>query len=166
MADLPRPVTIMIWSHPAAIASSTPYWMMGLSTSGSISLGCALVAGRKRVPRPAAGKTAFRTLFIFRSACDIVRCRKRAVEVIHSPAILNYRCLKDGRVVAHHVFADVLDRHEAVLHELVVEVLKRELVAHLLLVIFTQLHDLQLAERIDKVRWVGGAALGLAAADA
>src|ERR1043166_1978889 len=30
--------------------------MIGLSTSGSISLGCAFVAGRKRVPRPAAGK--------------------------------------------------------------------------------------------------------------
>src|ERR1051326_2501851 len=36
--------------------------MIGLSTSGSISFGCALVAGRNLVPRPAAGKTAFRTL--------------------------------------------------------------------------------------------------------
>ena len=35
--------------------------MIGLSTSGSISFGCALVAGRKRVPRPAAGNTALRT---------------------------------------------------------------------------------------------------------
>src|SRR5262249_49964452 len=35
--------------------------MIGLLTGGSISLGWALVAGRKRVPRPAAGKTAFRT---------------------------------------------------------------------------------------------------------
>src|SRR5262245_61548375 len=35
--------------------------MSGLSTSGSISLGCALVAGRNRVPRPAAGNTALRT---------------------------------------------------------------------------------------------------------
>src|ERR1035438_4881868 len=35
--------------------------MIGLSTIGSISLGCALVAGRKRVPSPAAGKTALRT---------------------------------------------------------------------------------------------------------
>jgi hypothetical protein len=35
--------------------------MEGLSTSGSISLGCALVAGRKRVPSPAAGMTALRT---------------------------------------------------------------------------------------------------------
>ena len=36
---------------------------MGLSTSGNISLGCALVAGRNLVPSPAAGKTALRTLF-------------------------------------------------------------------------------------------------------
>src|SRR4026207_1676179 len=35
--------------------------MTGLSTSTSISFGCALVAGRNRVPRPAAGKTALRT---------------------------------------------------------------------------------------------------------
>src|SRR6516162_5057416 len=35
--------------------------MIGLSTRGSISFGCALVAGRKRVPRPAAGNTALRT---------------------------------------------------------------------------------------------------------
>src|SRR5689334_20586219 len=62
MAVLPRPVIMMIWSQPAAIASSTPYWMMGLSTRGSISFGCALVAGRNRVPSPAAGKTALRTL--------------------------------------------------------------------------------------------------------
>src|SRR5881394_3407970 len=34
--------------------------MTGLSTSTSISFGCALVAGRNRVPRPAAGKTALR----------------------------------------------------------------------------------------------------------
>jgi hypothetical protein len=32
--------------------------MAGLSTTGNISLGIAFVAGRKRVPRPAAGITA------------------------------------------------------------------------------------------------------------
>src|SRR5512146_3053752 len=48
-------------SMPAATASSTAYWMTGLSTSGSISFGCAFVTGRKRVPQPAAGKTALRT---------------------------------------------------------------------------------------------------------
>src|SRR5206468_7950694 len=32
----------------------------GLSTTGSISFGLALVAGRKRVPRPATGNTAVR----------------------------------------------------------------------------------------------------------
>ena len=51
---------MMIDSMPEATASSTAYWMIGLSTSGSISFGCALVAGRKRVPRPAAGNTALR----------------------------------------------------------------------------------------------------------
>ena len=54
-------VTMMTCSIPAATASSTAYWMIGLSTSGNISLGWALVAGRNRVPQPAAGKTAFRT---------------------------------------------------------------------------------------------------------
>src|SRR5687768_3734166 len=34
--------------------------MRGLSTIGSISFGLALVAGRKRVPRPATGNTAKR----------------------------------------------------------------------------------------------------------
>src|SRR5262245_61599043 len=62
MARLFRPVTRMISSSPDATASSTTYWMVGLSTSGNISLGCALVAGRKRVPSPAAGNTAFLTL--------------------------------------------------------------------------------------------------------
>src|SRR2546427_8298181 len=61
MAFLPLPVTMMMCSMPDATHSSATYWMSGLSTTGSISLGCALVAGRKRVPRPAAGGTALRT---------------------------------------------------------------------------------------------------------
>src|SRR5579871_2779163 len=61
----------MICSIPLAAASSTMYWMMGLSTIGSISLGWALVAGKKRVPRPAAGKTALRTrLFVISPAAQ------------------------------------------------------------------------------------------------
>src|SRR5258706_623060 len=60
MAFLPLPVTIRILVIPEATASSITYWMIGLSTRGSISLGWALVAGRKRVPSPAAGNTAFR----------------------------------------------------------------------------------------------------------
>src|SRR5262245_48810287 len=59
---------MMMLVRPEAAASSITYWMMGLSTSGSISFGCALVAGRKRVPSPAAGKTALRILPIV-SAC-------------------------------------------------------------------------------------------------
>src|SRR5204863_1928719 len=48
---------------PAALASSIAYWISGLSTTGSISFGIALVAGRKRVPSPATGNTALRTGF-------------------------------------------------------------------------------------------------------
>src|SRR5260370_2661027 len=62
MARLPRPVMKMRSVMPAATASSTAYWMSGLSTIGSISLGEAFVAGRKRVPSPATGKTALVTL--------------------------------------------------------------------------------------------------------
>src|SRR5690606_14350689 len=53
-----RPVTMRTSSRPAATASSTTYWIAGLSTTGSIPLGVAFVAGRNRVPRPAAGMTA------------------------------------------------------------------------------------------------------------
>src|SRR4029453_13290899 len=53
---------MMISDRPEATASSTTAWIVCLSTRGSISLGCALVAGRNRVPSPAAGKTALRTL--------------------------------------------------------------------------------------------------------
>src|SRR5215469_2548170 len=60
MERLVRLVTNTSTSTPASTASSTAYWMSGLSTMGSISLGEALVAGRKRVPRPATGNTALR----------------------------------------------------------------------------------------------------------
>ena len=49
---------------PAAMASSTAYWIRGLSTTGSIYLGHALVAGRKRVPIPATGNTGFLTILV------------------------------------------------------------------------------------------------------
>src|SRR5947209_3571883 len=53
--------------RPARTASSTTYWIAGLSTTGSISFGCAFVAGRKRVPRPAAGMTALLTATLMAS---------------------------------------------------------------------------------------------------
>src|SRR6187551_3958827 len=61
MALLLRPVTKMKCSMPAALASSTTCWISGRSTTVSISLGIALLAGRKRVPSPATGNTALRT---------------------------------------------------------------------------------------------------------
>src|SRR2546425_2522413 len=59
MARLSRPVPKINWLMPAAAASSTAYWISGLSTIGSISFGLALVTGRKRLPSPATGNTAF-----------------------------------------------------------------------------------------------------------
>ena len=64
IARLLRPVMMRMSSSPAFTASSTTYWIAGLSTTGSISLGELFVAGRKRVPRPAAGITALRTRVI------------------------------------------------------------------------------------------------------
>src|ERR1700733_7575570 len=61
MERLLRPVIISTSSSPAATASSTTYWIAGLSTTGSISLGVALVAGKNLVPSPAAGMTALVT---------------------------------------------------------------------------------------------------------
>ena len=58
MARLERPVIKIMSVMPALAASSTAYWISGLSTTGSISLGLALVAGKKRVPMPATGNTA------------------------------------------------------------------------------------------------------------
>src|SRR4051794_2684684 len=60
MAALLRPVTISTSGSPARAASSTMYCSAGRSTTGSSSLGTALVAGRNRVPMPATGITAFR----------------------------------------------------------------------------------------------------------
>src|SRR5205814_7894322 len=62
IARLLRPVTNIIWVIPAAAASSTAYWISGLSTIGSISFGLAFVTGRKRLPSPATGNTALVTL--------------------------------------------------------------------------------------------------------
>src|SRR5512146_1715285 len=70
MARLEAPVTNTRRVAPAASASSTAYWMSGLSTTGSISLGEAFVAGRKRVPRPATGNTALVILVMRGSPLD------------------------------------------------------------------------------------------------
>src|SRR5450432_2176835 len=62
IARLLRPVMNIMSVMPAAAASSTAYWISGLSTIGSISFGLAFVAGRKRLPSPATGNTALVTL--------------------------------------------------------------------------------------------------------
>src|SRR2546421_12473861 len=61
MVRFPRPVTTRRSVSPDRTASSTTYWMEGLSRRGSISLGWALVAGRNLVPGPSAGMTGLLT---------------------------------------------------------------------------------------------------------
>src|SRR5215467_5028255 len=60
---------MVMFRTPASTASSMTYWISGLSTRGSISFGWALVAGRNRVPNPAAGKTAFAMRISLTSPC-------------------------------------------------------------------------------------------------
>src|SRR3954451_8276641 len=76
MARFERPVTKIISVMPELAASSTAYWMRGLSTIGSISFGHALVAGRKRVASPATGKTARRIFLVMAGLSWRVRCVK------------------------------------------------------------------------------------------
>ena len=64
MARFELPVMNTSVSAPADSASSTAYWISGLSTIGSISFGLALVTGRNRVPRPATGNTQVLTVLV------------------------------------------------------------------------------------------------------
>src|SRR5436190_9232469 len=77
MEDFPRPVTMMIVCTPELMASSTPYWIRGLSTKGSISFGWAFVAGRNLVPSPAAGNTALRTFEVIHGHCTRLNLQNR-----------------------------------------------------------------------------------------
>src|SRR5215218_8597485 len=81
--------------------------MSGLSTMGSISFGCALVAGRKRVPRPATGNTALVTwLNLFIGDCcywrggaqgrDIVRENRGDGKFSAQPLQLRLQLLERG----------------------------------------------------------------------
>ena len=68
---------------PAARASSMAYWISGRSTSGRISFGTDLVAGRNRVPNPATGRTALVTLIVMLPlsiplSCERRWCRRRS----------------------------------------------------------------------------------------
>src|SRR5882757_11107417 len=97
IARLLRPVTKIISVMPAAMASSTAYWISGLSTTGSISFGLALVAGRNRVPRPATGNTAFVIFRIAGSSSDFPDQLLQCVFVEHGNAeLLGLRQLAAG----------------------------------------------------------------------
>ena len=79
----------MTSSTPAATASATMYWIVGVSTMGRSSFGTALVAGRKRVPSPAAGMTALRVTKATDRGIDEILIRvakKREPAVPRTPA--------------------------------------------------------------------------------
>ena len=100
-------------SMPAARASSIAYWISGLSTTGSISLAIALVAGRKRVPRPATGRTALRNGLItmclvlphpvgdWSAAANIADRRKCGVRATHASGTWQ-RVVSRWRAGRHH----------------------------------------------------------------
>src|SRR4051812_49184128 len=80
-----RPVMTRTSESPAATASSTTYWIAGLSTTGSISFGVAFVAGRKRVPRPAAGMTALVTTGPSDRSVEVCSCSRSVMASPLSP---------------------------------------------------------------------------------
>src|SRR5215471_7520594 len=86
MARLLRPVMKIMSVMPAAAASSTAYWISGLSTTGSISLGLAFVTGRNRLPRPATGNTA---LVILPNAMTVPFFLVRPHQLLAEPKILH-----------------------------------------------------------------------------
>src|SRR5512138_3099387 len=100
---------MMISESPEATASSTTYWIIGLSTSGSISFGCAFVAGKNRVPNPAAGNTALRTRFFIVSSLVysyLVRTETRYVITAHVPKLCAGVNQLDARRRGKHTRAD------------------------------------------------------------
>src|SRR5438552_2812422 len=102
--------------------------MIGLSTSGSISLGWALVAGRKRVPSPAAGNTALQTFII---GClrklNCFRCRFRS---------------ERRAVVPQHSFSHNFQWNAALLHEFIVKIQHGEIFLLFFAIVLSQLEDL------------------------
>src|SRR6478672_5747332 len=106
MARLLRPVMNTMCVIPEATASSTAYWMSGLSTMGSISLGLALVAGRKRVPSPATGNTAllmrFTLLYLESKSFVIGEQLQQALLVEHRDIELPGFVVLAPRVGSHH----------------------------------------------------------------
>ena len=81
-------------SMPEASASSMMYWIVGLSTIGSISLGQAFVAGKKRVPKPAAGITALVIFFILKSSYFYILIMAISIIKLHTKKILTSPALE------------------------------------------------------------------------
>src|SRR3712207_3222820 len=106
---------------PASRASSTTYCRTGRSTIVSISFGVAFVAGRKRVPSPATGNTAFRTGFTktqpFGSALRPrrLRCRQRSVQRSKGVGCgMSVLVTGGGGYIGSHMVWELVERGEKV----------------------------------------------------
>src|SRR5215475_2751032 len=136
--------------------------MIGLSTSASISLGMDFVAGRKRVPRPAAGNTALRTFLFMRilsslSARKFLHFVEREKDHRSWMQIYASEC---RRVIAQQCLTHNLNRCSALAHKVVVKSLQRKIRSFLLLKISAQLQNLKFAERVIQIRRVRWATFG------
>src|SRR5713226_4323290 len=91
-------------SMPAPASSSTTYCTTGLRPTGSISFGCDLVAGSKRVPRPATGTTAV-MIVIGRGGCgvqyEIQVSRLSAAHCLKLELSLHQTCTAGERMLRH-----------------------------------------------------------------
>src|SRR6266567_2276905 len=124
--------------------------MIGLSTSGSISLGSALVAGRKRVPSPAAGNTALQTFIV-------IDCLQHKSE-FHKALRCKFGS-KRWAVISQHRLANDLQRNAALLHQPVMKFKQAEIRTAHFSIVFPQLEDLELSQCIDQIGRIGSAAL-------
>src|SRR6201996_6910898 len=76
-----------------------------------------------------------------------------------------HRNLKQRPIRPHHLTPDNLDRYRSRLHQALVELPDRIFAAHLAPPVLAQLQDLELAQRIIKIRRIGRSAKGFLTRD-
>ena len=110
--------------------------MIGLSTIGSISLGCAFVAGRNRVPNPAAGNTALRT---FDGIFYSLRRSPGATQLASGTSPRHYRTKRDSLELnsslelqkAIHCRGLLLDCAEVSIHRIRIRIVELIAIEHI-----------------------------------
>src|SRR6185312_879588 len=102
------------------------------------------------------------------SGCPILRqekqlCRLSSYFCRSDTKVNRFGCwfrLKRRAVVSQHCFANNLQWHPALLHELVVKLHQAKIATAHFTIILAQFENLQLAQRIHEIGWVRGTALG------